>query len=1046
MTAVRRVLVPVWLAWRRLAETVGRMALVAAGIAAAAGMLAAVLTGSLVAQDRSMADRVAKLPPSVRTVRALWGGYGGQGETYAALDRVARASTRPVLERDPIGTVLFRESTIAGRFIGLGAVDGLARWVRVDSGRLPRPCTRRRCEVLRVRGSGSLPNVQGLRLVPVGRGDLTSSTLFGDAIPPAKQALTEAELSPHFERSRRYHRPPAPPVVLAEGVGGLVSSPQLVTSYRSYGWIVPIEPTEVHPWTVDGLLGRVERARTTLTAESFVADVTAPLEDLAQARDVSRVASTRLALLGGQAAALLLAFAVIAATRMRRDAEAAWRRLTWLGAPRWQLAVMTASELVVVATVGVVLGWALGGAIAAVVAREANTAAADILAHSVLAPGGLVVAAVLAAAAAAVLGAALAIRRVRIGGLTFSPLDLAAVAALAVAGVALLRGEADEAALLRERGTGVVLLLIPALVAFAAAVIVARAVPAVMRVLDRVALRRAVPARLAAISLARNPGQAAAAVAFLVVSVALALFAETYRATLARGHVDQSEFGVPADFVLREDLSRLIPVRDVVTPDELERLRTRARAYPVTRLQASVPGAANVTGVTLLGVGAGVLPRLDGWRDDFSADSAASLARHIDPGGESELSGADIPADATALVLPVSVTGPPLGLAAVIRGRDDDFLPLELGTTTSGSQVRLVARLPAEARGGRLVALRLFPPERTQERGADTGRPARGTLVLGPIAARSDAGARVLTDFAAWRGVAGARRTGHVQGLRTTVRFTVTNQVDTYFRPAQPTDGAPVPVVASPPLAALVGEEGRLPLKLIGQTLVTRVVATAHRFPGTTGDFVVADESFLTTALNTERPGSGFTTEVWVDASAGRRADLERDLRRPPFDALELDSRSERVDELRREPIGHASLLMLAVAAFVALGLALIGLLLGTLADLRDDRGELFDLEAQGVSPPGLRRHVRLRVLAVGLFGLAGGALAGAALSALVVSLVALTANATRAEPPLVLTVRWPIVAVAVAGAIALAALVVWTATATAFRADSVARYGEAPE
>jgi hypothetical protein len=1022
------------------------MAVVSLGIAAAAGMLAAVLAGSLVAQDRSVAEHVSQIPSSARAVRALWFGVPGQGETYAALDRLARAATVPVLDRDPTAVVLFRESTIAGRFIGLGAVDDLARWVRVDAGRLPRKCTPRRCEVLRVRGSGPLPSVPGLRLVSVGRGDLTSSTLFGDAIPPAENALGEAELSAHFQRARRYHRPPAPPLVLAEGVTGLVSSTELPTTYRTYGWVVPLEPADVHPWTIDGVLDRIERARTTLTAESVAADLTAPTGDLAAAQDASRVAGKRLALLGGQAAALLLAFAVLAATRMRRDVEVVWRRLTWLGAPRWQLAMTTAVELVVVAALGVAAGWALGGAVAAALAREANLPAGDILAHSVLSAGGLLLAAALAGTAAAVVGAVLAIGRVRIGGLTLSPLDLAAVGALAVTGVALARGEADEAALLRDRGTGVVLLLIPALVAFAGAVVVARTLPPVLRLLERVVPRRAVPARLAAISLARNPGYAAAAVAFLVVSIGLALFAETYRATLARGHDDQAAFAVPADFVVREDLSRLIPVREVATPARLERLRA-GEVYPVTRLQANVPRAANVTGITLLGVDADLISRLDGWRDDFARSSPAALARRIDAAVEAELDGPDVPADTRSLALRVSATGPPITLVALVRTRDGAFSPVDLGTTNASRPVRLVAPLPAEARGGRVIALRLLPPERTQERGADAGEPARGTLVLEPIAARRDGIETILTDFAEWRGVAGVRRIGHVQGLRTMLRFTVTNQVETYFRPAQPTDGMPVPAIASPRLAALIGKESLLPLNVTGQTLVTRVVGTAERFPGTSGDFVVADERVLATALNAGRPGSGFTTEVWVEAaSTARRAELVSELRRPPFDVLEVDSRSERLDDLRREPIARASLLMLAAAAVVALVLALTGLLLGTIADLRDDSGELFDLEAQGASPASLRRHMRLRASVVGLFGVAGGALVGAVLSALVVSVVALTASGTRAEPPLVLTVRWPIVAAAAAGGIALAALVVGVVTAAAFRAESVARYGEAAE
>ena len=77
--------------------------------------------------------------------------------------------------------------------------------------------------------------------------------------------------------------------------------------------------------------------------------------------------------------------------------------------------------------------------------------------------------------------------------------------------------------------------------------------------------RRSLGLRLASLSLARNPGYAAVATAFLVVSFGLALFAESYRATLARGERDQAAHRVPLDYVVREDLRRLIPVQDAAS-------------------------------------------------------------------------------------------------------------------------------------------------------------------------------------------------------------------------------------------------------------------------------------------------------------------------------------------------------------------------------------------------------------------------------------------------------------------------------------------------
>src|SRR5204863_8134906 len=95
-----------------------------------------------------------------------------------------------------------------------------------------------------------------------------------------------------------------------------------------------------------------------------------------------------------------------------------------------------------------------------------------------------------------------------------------------------------------------------------------------------------------------------------------ALFALAYRTTLTAGARDQAGYAVPADFVLREDPAKL------VSPLVLPRPRS-ARPLPVLRLSGSVAGRA----VTLLGVPARALDATGGWRDDFSSDLLASVAR-----------------------------------------------------------------------------------------------------------------------------------------------------------------------------------------------------------------------------------------------------------------------------------------------------------------------------------------------------------------------------------------------------------------------------------
>ena len=73
---------------------------------------------------------------------------------------------------------------------------------------------------------------------------------------------------------------------------------------------------------------------------------------------------------------------------------------------------------------------------------------------------------------------------------------------------------------------------------------------------------------------------------------------------------------------------------------------------------------------------------------------------------------------------------------------------------------------------------------------------------------------------------------------------------------------------------------------------------------------------------------------------------------------------------------------MLAGAAAVALALALVGIVLGLVADVRDEHGELFDLESQGARPATLRRHYGCARSPSRASGSPAGSSTGAVLSA----------------------------------------------------------------
>ena len=206
--------------------------------------------------------------------------------------------------------------------------------------------------------------------------------------------------------------------------------------------------------------------------------------------------------------------------------------------------------------------------------------ASAVVLHSSLSWPGLLAGLALAGLATLIFVLGVWQPRERVAGRSFSLLDVTAVAALVAVALAVARGRVDPSVLARDEGASTLLLLLPGLVTFVAAVATARLLRPVFRLLERVAPERSPAVRTAAVSLARNPGHATIAVAFFVASVALSLFAIVYRATLDRGLVDEARYALPAELVVREDLSQGVSCR---------RSRRRRSRATVRSLPASTP-------------------------------------------------------------------------------------------------------------------------------------------------------------------------------------------------------------------------------------------------------------------------------------------------------------------------------------------------------------------------------------------------------------------------------------------------------------------------
>jgi hypothetical protein len=983
---MRSVGYPLGLAWSRLRHRPGRAVLLALGVAAAAGALAVVLGGSLVAQDLSAGRALGALPESKRAVAVTYADLGlpRNGVTREELEPLVVSTLAGLAPGEPARAVQYKLLRIGGALTNLAGVDDVQRWVRLTSGRYPRECTPARCEVVQLGGTGEIANAPGLRFVKVGEGVLASQLPFG--LLPGANATRVGESFGVAE----------PPFLLAEGFDELSGLPQLQSIYRTYAWSVPLAPRSIHPWEIDGFEARAARAESTLRARSLFLDLSAPVAELAAARATGQVAGRRLLLVGGQVAALLLAFAVLAAVGMRRDVEAAGQRLTWFGGRRWQVHLVTVAETTAVALLGAVVGWALGSLATAFLADQAGSPPGAVLGHSALAGSGLAAAVGLALAAALILVIVLAIPGVSLGVRTFTPLDAAALGALLAIVLAFARGDADARALGQGGGTGTLLLLLPGLVTFVVAVAAARLLVPGLRLLERGARKGRIHTRLAALSLARSPGRAAVAVTFLVASLGLGLFAIVYRSTLDDGLTEQAAYAVPQDFTVREDLSPagLVAPLEAAPVSSYEALG--ANVTPVLRRTASAGGPDQLT---VLGVPAGAIAELDGWQDHFSALSRSELIERIEPSPPPVLRGAPLPADASELAIRYALRGGAVTLTAVVLQPDGLFARIPLGTA-KGRHGTLRAPIPPDASRGRIVALELSRPLSVEGHG-DFAR-VDGVLTLAP----ATAGGTVITDYAGWVGLDNVDATG------SRLRFLLSNEAaNPRFQPSQATDAAPIPVVATPGLAAAAGSGGILPLRLPGGSVPVRVVGTIRRFPSAYGDFVLGDERSLYVAMNSASPGTAVPNELWLSGPDDLGAKLEQ----PPFAPLSVASRAAVEERLRADPLARGSLAALTGAALVAFLLALVGLAVLLAGDARDERRELFDLETQGAGPGTLRRHLRLRAAIVAALGLLGGLAAAALLAILAVDLVTLTAGASLPEPPLAIAVDWRLVTLACA-------------------------------
>ena len=185
----------------------------------------------------------------------------------------------------------------------------------------------------------------------------------------------------------------------------------------------------------------------------------------------------------------------------------------------------------------------------------------------------------------------------------------------------------------------------PLLASFAFAVLLGRLLEPAIRAGLRASRRAPVTLRLALLALHRSPSRAAGVAGFLAVSVGLATFALSYRATLDSSSAERAAYAVPLDYTPQRGRGAASRRATAASLAGYRALAPGVTAWPILRQVADAAGARGAPLTpTVLGVPADALPRLHGWRGDFSSQSPAQLARLLRPAHAIALAGAADPA------------------------------------------------------------------------------------------------------------------------------------------------------------------------------------------------------------------------------------------------------------------------------------------------------------------------------------------------------------------------------------------------------------------
>ncbi len=932
--------------------------------------------------------------------------------TPAHADALVRAQLAMLTARPVRRELVYRQLTLAGSSFFLAGADRLATAVRLVNGRMPASCTPTRCEVVLV-GTGDEQllrrAVASLGVVVVGRAQRTDPLLVSGQLDT--QGL---------------------PLLVGDGADAMGALSALTLFARTLAWAADLDVERVVRLGVPAYVQRGADVDSALTATVGGTTLFRPDDALQEQDHRAALSARRFGLLGGSAAVLLLGFAVVAAVGLRREHGLLVTVLRRRGATTRQIGTLTAIETVATCLTGAVLGCAAGAVVAAILARNAGL---PVGATVVRALGSAALACALLTAAAGIVAAAILLLPDAQTRTVWQLLDLLALCCLGAVILAADRGSASTGDL--SSGGDPLVVALPVLSAITAGLVAARLWGPLAGLTERVLPRRSVAWRIALLGSIRRPLRALATTAFLTAAVASVVFAGAYRSTLLDGSADQAAYAVPLDATLTSSPEVISPAA-AVEPVALRTAVPGAEVYATVRTAGAVQSSTGVvTSLPVVGVDPAALAQVHRWSRTSGSDvSAASVAARLRTSNSRPAP--SLPQGGRTVSIEAAGLSPNITLTLWMR--DDGGREGAVSLTQQGD--RLVG--PVSALGaGPLHAVAVVVQEEadyaTHHQHAigegNTDQPvAAGTLTFGTVQAD---GRNIAWDWTGWGAANGAARA-------TNGRMALDYRLDGSEVVATPgfvPNGqlAPLPVAVDPITAKGV-RDGLLQVKIAGQQMTARVIATLPRLPTVDGSFVLADRAALVGLLDRTTPGSGAPSELWVAVPASSRASLDRALTSAPYDRLTVTRRDAVQADLDADPVGRGSRVLLAIVGGLALAVAAASLVLLVMGEHRDGAGELYAWESDGVRPAVLRRMLFVRTLTVVGVGLPLGLLAGLVVARVGARLVAVDASGSTPRPPLQVTISSGWTVLVLAAGLGAGVLAVWAVAAGALRERVPAR------